>query len=583
MILFSHESEEAKMAVARIKRALMPAGVLTFALAFAPILLVLFIMLQFAVASPGRSLPTVVGLLLIVSVVLVVAAALSVLRERVLAQIGAIAISCVSPRLHQATGALVEKAKGGAQQAGQITADLDAILQFTRSGALAGWLDLATVPVLLLFMVLLHGWLALLLIVICVLYGLLLSSTVLAIHRPRRQAQLAVARRRAFLEENRTRQDILRGLGAVAHVEAAWQALNIRVLNFDSAWRTTHSRNVALARHLRLFALCAVIALGTFLQISGLAVPSVVVAAGFVTWLALRPCVAAIETVWLLIDVRQGWARIDGILKAVPIDPVPLPLPAPTDTISGEEVAIAAPGTRRVILHNVNFRLERGNVLAVLGSSGAGKSVLLRAIAGAWPVLGGKIRLDGAALDQWSNEQVGRHIGYLPQSVELFDGTVAENIARFRPDVTGEMVVRAAQRALAHDMILSLPDGYDTLVGANGRLLSGSQAQRIGLARALLGDPFLLVLDEPTAYSDRDGATAFNKVVETARDEGCIVVVGGGAPALAELATHVLMVDRGTGTYFGETEAVRKAVLENKVKRNGQSETLAAKRSAGSD
>jgi len=283
-----------------------------------------------------------------------------------------------------------------------------------------------------------------------------------------------------------------------------------------------------------------------------------------------------------LVDVRQGWARIDGILQVVPAETIPLPLPAPVRSISGEQVAIAVPGTRRVLLHNVNFRLDAGNVLAVLGSTGSGKTTLLRALSGAWPALAGKIRIDGAALDQWSNEQVGRHIGFLPQSVELFSGTVAENIARFRSDVTGEMVVAAAQKALVHDMILSLPNGYETPVGDNGRQLSGAQAQAIGLARAMLGDPFLLVLDEPTAQSDRNGIVNFRKVVENVRDEGKIVVMGGGAALLVELATHVLMIDQGTVTYFGETEAVRRAIIQRRARRREQGESLSGKREADS-
>lgn len=574
MIVLSQASVEAQHALARIRGALFPVALLTLVLAFVPLAVALYVLLQFGVASPGRSVQTVLGLLLVILVVIGVSAVLSVLRGQVLAQIGTIAVNSLSPRLHQATGSLAEASRTGGQEAGQVTADLDAIMQFTRSGALAGWLDIAGLPILLLVMLALHGWLALALLLIAGAALLVLGSTLVALQRPRRLAQRIVARRRAFMEENRARQDVLRGLGAVSHAERAWHGLNVQVLALDAAWRVIHTRNVAIIRHLQLGGVCLVIALGTWLEIAGKAVPSVIVAAAFVAWLALRPFVTAVESAWLLVDVLEGWARIDRVLQAIPADPTPLPLPSPTRTISGEQVVVAVPGNRRVLLHNINFRLDAGQVLTVLGAAGAGKSVLLRALAGAWPVAGGKIRLDGAALDQWSNDQVGRHIGYLPQSVELFDGTVAENIARFRPDVTGEMVVAAAQKAMAHDMILTLPDGYDTLIGANGRLLSGSQAQTIGLARALLGDPFVLVLDEPTAHGDRNSIINFRKVVENARDEGKIVILGGGASVLVELATHVLMVDHGTAAYFGETEAVRRAIMERKAQRQSMNDRL---------
>ncbi|WP_298196291.1 ATP-binding cassette domain-containing protein [Novosphingobium sp.] len=580
MILFSQASGEARVALARIRAALIPAALLTLVLSFIPALVVVYVMLEFSVASPGGSIQTAVGLLLVVLLALGFSGVLLDLRSRVLMQIGSIAVACLGPRLHHATGVLAETSKTGTQEAGQVTADLDAIMQFSRSGALGNWLDLGGVPVLLLLMVVLHVWFAVALLAIVCGFALLLGLTLVALSRPRRLALRAAARRRAFFEENRTRQDTLRALGTITQVEHAWHALNIQVLNLDSAWRSLHLRNVAVARHLHLAALCAMIALGIWLEIEGLAVYSVVIAAGLTTVLALRPLVAAIETAPMLVDARQGWARIDGILQAVQPESIPLPLPAPVHSLTGEQVAIAVPGTRRVLLHNVNFRLEAGHVLAVLGSTGSGKTTLLRALAGAWPVLAGKIRIDGAAFDQWSNEQVGRHIGFLPQSVELFGGTVAENIARFRSDATSEMVVAAAQKALVHDMILGLPEGYKTQVGDNGRNLSGAQAQAIGLARAMLGDPFLLVLDEPTAHCDRNGIVNFRKVVENARDDGKIVVMGGGASLLVELATHVLMVDQGTATYFGETEAVRRAIMQRKSRRPDQSESIAGQREA---
>jgi ATP-binding cassette subfamily C protein len=231
-------------------------------------------------------------------------------------------------------------------------------------------------------------------------------------------------------------------------------------------------------------------------------------------------------------------------------------LPRPKETLTIEAVGINPPGTNRIVVQGVAFQLKAGQGLGVIGPSASGKSSLVRAIVGVWPALQGKIRIDGAAIDQWTPETLGPHIGYLPQDMELFAGSVAENIARFEPDAPAEKVIAAARAASVHELILGLPNGYETPVGDSGNSLSAGQRQRIGLARALYGDPFLVVLDEPNSNIDREGDEALTKAILGVRARGGIVVVVCHRPSALAGVDMVLVMLNGRQQAFGPKEQV---------------------------
>jgi ABC-type protease/lipase transport system fused ATPase/permease subunit len=231
-------------------------------------------------------------------------------------------------------------------------------------------------------------------------------------------------------------------------------------------------------------------------------------------------------------------------------------LPRPRRELAVRDLTVVAPGTERTIVSNVSFSLAAGTGLALLGASASGKTSLTKALVGVWPAVGGVVRLDGASLHQWNHDELGRHIGYLPQEIALFDGTVAENIARFDDDARSDAILQAAQVAGAHDMIVGLPDGYSTRIGEGGMSLSAGQRQRIGLARAVFGSPFLVVLDEPNANLDADGETALTRAIERLRNDGCIVVVvSHRASALSALNMAAVMYD-GRMIAFGPREDI---------------------------
>jgi PrtD family type I secretion system ABC transporter len=304
-----------------------------------------------------------------------------------------------------------------------------------------------------------------------------------------------------------------------------------------------------------------VLAVGAYLVINQESTGGIIIAGSILTARALAPVELAIANWKGFVAARQSGQRLDELLKLLPKEQQPLALPPPSQGLVVDKLYVAAPGSEKQILNDISFGLRAGEGLGVIGPSGSGKSSLARALVGVWPQLRGKIRLDNATLEQWSSQTLGRHIGYLPQDVELFEGSIAVNIARFDPHATPASVLDAARAAGAHDLILSFPDGYGTKVGEGGMALSAGQRQRIGLARAFFGNPFLVVLDEPTSNLDSDGEEAFTEAVLNVRRRGGIVIVIAHRPKALDGLDHVLVIAEGKVQSFGPKEDVLTKVL----------------------
>lgn len=259
----------------------------------------------------------------------------------------------------------------------------------------------------------------------------------------------------------------------------------------------------------------------------------------------------------------KGWDSLASLLSEVPAEGQRTPLPAPAAKLSVQGLTLVPPGEAQATLRMVTFKLEPGQACGVIGPSGAGKSSLARALTGLWRPAGGKIRLDGATLDQYDPSVLGQLIGYLPQRIELFDGSIAENIARLSPDPDPAKIVEAARRADAHEMILKLPDGYDTQVRAAGGRLSGGQIQRIGLARAMYMDPVILVLDEPNSNLDNEGSEALNRAIRAQKEAGKAVLIMAHRPAAIKECDTILMLENGAMRAFGPKDEVLRSVVQN--------------------
>ncbi|HEY0219332.1 MAG TPA: ATP-binding cassette domain-containing protein, partial [Afipia sp.] len=256
------------------------------------------------------------------------------------------------------------------------------------------------------------------------------------------------------------------------------------------------------------------------------------------------------------------WQRLNRLLGSLPRQTAPTLLEKPQKIVSVENLTVHPPGDQKLVVLDVSFKLEAGQGLGVIGPSGSGKSSLVRALVGVWQPFRGHVRLDGAALDQWSSEILGRHIGYLPQDVELFAGTIAQNIARFEENADSDAVIAAAHSAGVHDLIVGMRDGYDTYIGDQGSVLSAGQAQRIALARALYRDPFLIVLDEPNSNLDSDGDEALSRAIRAARARGGVVIVVAHRPIGIEAVDQILVLKDGRAQAFGPKDAVLGQVLQ---------------------
>jgi ATP-binding cassette subfamily C protein len=287
------------------------------------------------------------------------------------------------------------------------------------------------------------------------------------------------------------------------------------------------------------------------------------IAASILMGRALQPVEQAVAQWPVVTTARQATVRLAGLLSAAPPEPTRTRLPRPQAMLDVQGLTVVPPGAAAPVLRDLAFRLSPGQALGVIGPSASGKSSLARALIGVWRPSAGRIRLEGAALDQYDLDVLGSLIGYLPQRVGLFDGTIAENIARLQADADPGRIIAAAQAAAAHEMILQLPEGYDTQVASVGSRLSGGQIQRIGLARALYGDPVLLILDEPNSNLDNDGAVALNQAIRSAKQRGAAVLIMAHRPAALQDCDLLLVLQDGASAAFGPRDAVLRALVRN--------------------
>jgi ATP-binding cassette subfamily C protein len=304
-----------------------------------------------------------------------------------------------------------------------------------------------------------------------------------------------------------------------------------------------------------------VLAVGAYLVIYQQASAGIIIAGSILSARALAPVDIAIAHWRAWVAARQSWDRLKRLLATLPADTDPMPLDPPQKTILVENITVAPPGAQKPVVRELSFKLQRGNGLGVIGPSASGKSSLARTLVGYWRPVHGRICFDGAALDQWAPDVLGRHIGYLPQDVELLSGTVAQNISRFEPEPRPEAILAAATAAGVHEMITSLENGYSTEIGDRGSALSAGQAQRVALARALYGNPFLVVLDEPDSNLDSEGEAALTQAILNVRARGGIVIVIAHRPAAVAGVDLILAMKQGRALAFGPKDEVLAKVL----------------------
>jgi PrtD family type I secretion system ABC transporter len=505
---------------------------------------------------PSRSLATLAGLSVMLLAAYLLQGFLDAVRSRMLARIGALFDAALQEPIYRTIVSLPLKGTG-LSAAMQPMRDLEQVRGFLSGMGPTAFLDMPWIPIFALALFIFHPLIG---VAASAGAGLIVATTLIAERQSKKFGQAATERaaeRATFAEATARNAEAIHALGMKDRFILEWRRLNEAYIA-----ETTHMRDIeadlgAFAKMLRYMLQSAILGLGAALVVAEQASGGIMIASSIMMGRALAPVEIALGTWKQLVAARQALDRLSATLRTNGEPPAPaIVLPRPSRFLTVQDLSVAPPGSRMLVTRNISFAIPAGTGMALLGASGSGKSSLAKAIVGIWQPAQGAVRLDGARLDQWSPSTLGQYIGYLPQEVGLFDGTVAGNISRFERGASDERIIEAAAIAGAHNLVLSLPDGYATRIGDGGALLSAGQRQRIGLARALYGNPFLIVLDEPNANLDAEGEAALTRAIAIMRAKRSIVIViSHRVSALAALDT-ALILHQGQMMAFGPREEV---------------------------
>lgn len=520
----------------------------------------LFMMEVYDRVLPSRSLPTLVALLAIVVVLYAFQGLFDALRGRLLVRIADRLDQALSPRIYDAIVGLQLQVPISSRYA-QPLRDLDTIRAFLSGSGPTALFDLPWLPFYIAICFAFHFWLGVTALAGAVILAAITLLTELVSQRPVEEAARHSSKRNRIAESGRRNADVITVMGMGPHLRRRWQDENRAFTREQRRASDVSSGFGVLSKVLRMMLQSGILAVGAWLVINEQATPGIIIAGSILSARALAPVDLAIANWKGFIGARQSRRRLQKTLALLPDAPDRMDLPAPSRALSVERVSALPPETTDVVLQDVTFTLEAGAGLGVIGASGSGKSSLARLLVGIWHPARGAIRLDGATPDQWPAAALARHIGYMPQSIELLDGTIAENIASFDPDAGSDDIIAAARAARVHDLIVSLPEGYSTEVGENGRPLSAGQKQRIALARALYRDPFVVILDEPNSNLDSEGEEALTSAILGIRERGGIVIVIAHRPSALLAVDKVLMIAAGRQQAFGPKDEVLSKVL----------------------
>lgn len=511
---------------------------------------------------PSRSRETLVALTLLIAALFAIMGVLDYIRSRMAARIGAIVQTRLDDRVFRAVLRRSVLSSERSKPSSGLK-DLEAVQKLASSPVLFAVFDMPWAPIFILAIFSFHPYLGYLALAGGLFLVLITFLTQRFTRKPEQDATVAMAQGDAFAETIRQQGEMVQALGMRDSVLARWKRMRDTALDAQLNSSDLVGQFSTITKTFRYFLQSAMLGLGAYVVLRGEMSAGAMIAGSILMGRALAPVEQAIGGWPLVVRARSGWTNLKGLLENTPDSDEPLPLPRPRARLEVSQLTVVPPEQQKASLRMLDFKVEPGQALGVIGASASGKSTLARVLTGIWRPAGGAVRLDGATLQHYEQDVLGSYIGYLPQDVVLFNGTVAENIARMLPQPDPVKVVAAAKKAGAHDMILGLPQGYDTPVYSGGSRLSGGQKQRIGLARAFYGDPVMMVLDEPNSNLDAAGQDALNLAIRQAKSEGRIVIIMAHRPAgIAECDT-ILIVDNGTAKAFGPRDEVLKAHVRN--------------------
>ena len=508
----------------------------------------------------SHSTPTLIALSVLVAGLYIFQSIIDLLRSQVLVRLGSGVNAIMMPAAHAAALELPLRGQSATSSL-QSMRDVDAIRAFLAGQGLVALFDMPWIPVYLVFVYMLHPILGLLatggmvvLIILTLMTEFMTQSLEVSVGK-------AASTRMALADANARNADVLRAMGFGDRASDRYLKASTEYLMLQARASDVVGGMSSLSKVFRMMMQSAMLGTGAYLTLMGEVTGGAIMASSICTGRATAPVELAISQWKSFVAARQSYARLKKTLGALSANTPQTKLPPPKKSFTVENVALTAPGSQRLLVSGVTFQLEAGQGLGIIGPSGAGKSTLARALTGVWPLARGAVRLDGAALEQWQPSDLGAHMGYLPQDVSLFDGTIADNISRMDPEADSRAIITAAKAADVHQLILGLSDGYDTRLGVGGQALSGGQRQRIALARALYKSPFLVILDEPNSNLDAEGEAALTRAIHGIRERGGIAIVIAHRPSALAAVDKVAVLGGGQLAAFGPKDEVLGRVL----------------------
>ena len=553
------EESELKQTIIKAKKSIFMAGLFSMFINVLMLVPPLYMLQLYDRVLTSRSESTLYMLTLIVIVLFVTMGLLEVVRSRVLVKFGNRFANILSNRIFESTFELANKKPEAASS--RLMGDFTQLRQFLTGNGLFAFFDAPWIPIYIIVLFLFHPYFGFFAIFAAIT---LVAITFLNEYTTKEKMDNANTLNRDSmmqLEANIRNAEVINAMGMKTNVRKKWEEKYFGFLNAQNDASNKAGIWSNLSKTLRMFFQSMILGLGAYLAVNMELSAGMMIAGSIIMGRALAPLDLMIATWKGFSGARMSYKRIDQLLKDFPKNKEYMELPAPKGFISVEGVYAKPPASNKYTLENLNFSINKGDILGVIGASAAGKSTLARIILGVWPVQIGTVRIDGADISQWDREHLGKYIGYLPQDIELFSGTISENIARFN-EVDSQKVIEAAMKAGVHEMILRLPEGYDTVIGSGAVVLSGGQRQRIGLARAIYDNPVFVVLDEPNSNLDEQGELALLKTVEELKQSGTTVVIITHRPNILKVTNKILIMNTGKVERYASTEEILGAVAK---------------------
>lgn len=444
---------------------------------------------------------------------------------------------------------------GGQRASSQPLDDLTALRQFMTGNGLFAFFDAPWLPIYIALMFVFHwmyGWMAVGTAILLIIVAIVQEK---ATSKMLGEANNLAMAGRGLVNKNLRNAEVIESMGMLNNIQKRWLKSTNQVLVLQATASSRAGLISAVSKLIRLSSQSLILAVGAYLVIENEITSGLMIGGSVLLGRALAPIDIVIGSWKGFISARGQYSRLNDMLRQIPADPERMTLPTPEGSFQFEAAVVAPPGAKSAVLKGITLNIAKGDVVGVIGPSGAGKSTFARALLGIWPTANGKIRLDGADVFTWNRDELGPHIGYLPQDIELFEGTISENIARFG-EIDPEKVVLAAKMADVHDLILHLPDGYDTMIGATGGNLSGGQRQRVGLARALYGEPRIVVLDEPNSNLDELGEAALGNAIQRLKQKQTTVIVITHRNNVLANVDKLLILNDGLVSVYGPKDQV---------------------------